>query len=73
MDLLSHTIPSLIIINGLSSANGSPLDNKGVYKAAADDISPDLSTGLCNDSNSDPSFQYDMSKWYFRLYPASRF
>ena len=49
----------------------SYIDNQGVYKAAAGDISPDLSGGLCDGSQSDPNAQYDMSKWYvdgvFRL------
>ena len=38
------------------------LDNQGVYKAAAGDISPDLSKGLCDGSQMDPNAQYDLSK-----------
>ncbi len=58
------------LFSWLSSNHSATLDNKGVYKAAAGDISPDLSSGLCDGSNSDPNFQYDMSKWYLRSYPV---
>ncbi len=49
--------------SSLSDSHGSTSDNQGIYKAAAGDISPDLSSGLCDGSNADPNFQYDMSKW----------